>query len=248
FNIYGNGIGSLTSRVIRSFNFVEIRYCKLSEAGVGVGMIGSACVINDVFIKNTVRGINGGFVSDTSNYNISNCIILLSDENSYGITVSLGGTYHITNNIILFKGTNGLTQGISVGAPRSVYIYNNLISGFSYRSIYFDIVIDTAFVKNNVLINSGAAISSSGNKIYTNNLVLSNNYFGIDQIGGGFIDSDYNLFWNNVFDFFNASSYGDSDRVADPMFVKDTLPNPQLDFDYHLQAFSPGIDAGNPEI
>jgi hypothetical protein len=32
------------------------------------------------------------------------------------------------------------------------------------------------------------------------------------------------------------------------MFVKDTLPNPQLDFDYRLQAYSPGIDAGNPDI
>ncbi len=36
--------------------------------------------------------------------------------------------------------------------------------------------------------------------------------------------------------------------VRDPMFVKDTLPNPNLDFDYHLQAFSPGIDKGEPNI
>src|SRR5690606_11100889 len=49
-------------------------------------------------------------------------------------------------------------------------------------------------------------------------------------------------------DFFSKPAYGDSDRVADPMFVKDTLPNPQLDFDYHLQAFSPGIDKGDPDI
>ena len=32
------------------------------------------------------------------------------------------------------------------------------------------------------------------------------------------------------------------------MFIKDTIPNPQLDFDYHLQAYSPAIDAGNPDI
>jgi hypothetical protein len=58
---------------------------------------------------------------------------------------------------------------------------------------------------------------------------------------------DYNIFWNNENDLYGLT-YGDSDKVADPMFVKDTLPNPQLDFDYHLQAYSPGIDAGDPNI
>jgi len=32
------------------------------------------------------------------------------------------------------------------------------------------------------------------------------------------------------------------------MFVKDTLPNSDLDFDYHLQAYSPGINRGDPNI
>ena len=43
-------------------------------------------------------------------------------------------------------------------------------------------------------------------------------------------------------------SYGDNDIVADPMFVKDTIPNAGLYFDYHLQAYSPAIDAGDPKI
>ena len=32
------------------------------------------------------------------------------------------------------------------------------------------------------------------------------------------------------------------------MLVKDTIPNSQLDFDYHLQAYSSGIDKGDPNI
>src|SRR5690606_29119758 len=121
-----------------------------------------------------------------------------------------------------------------------------LISGFGH-SINFDTVIDTAYVDN--IINSyGGSIVSSGNKIFVNNTILSKNFVGINQLGSGFIISNYNLFWENGIDFFSKPAYGDSDRVADPMFVKDTLPNPQLDFDYHLQAFSPGIDKGDPDI
>lgn len=55
------------------------------------------------------------------------------------------------------------------------------------------------------------------------------------------------MFWKNGLDL-DGTTYGDSDRVADPMFVKDTLPNAELDFDYHLQAFSPAIDKGDPNI
>jgi hypothetical protein len=51
----------------------------------------------------------------------------------------------------------------------------------------------------------------------------------------------------------NESNYigvtpGDSDFVADPMFVKDTIPDSNFNFNYHLQAFSPAIDKGNPNI
>ncbi|HSL89470.1 MAG TPA: hypothetical protein VK870_09220 [Ignavibacteriaceae bacterium] len=246
FNIIGKGENTVGTRCIQFYNFLEIKNCKIIETELGLGSVGSDIVAESVLMDK----IKGGFsLFGNSNNYISKCIVLLNQQNSIGIGVGFApnGTYFITNNIIIFTGTNpqGTRIGISVGAPGSVHIYNNLISGFG--AIYFDTVIDTAFVKNNVLIH-GAGISSSGNKVYTNNLALANNYFGIDQIGGGFIDSDYNLFWNNVFDFFNTTNYGDSDIVADPMFIKDTLPNPQLDFDYHLQAFSPGIDAGDPNI
>src|SRR5690606_9267431 len=88
---------------------------------------------------------------------------------------------------------------------------------------------------------------SSGNSIYVNNVILTKNGRGLFQQGSGFISSNYNLFWENVLAV-DGTNYGDSDRVADPMFIKDTLPNPQLDLDYHLQAFSPGIDKGDPDI
>src|SRR5690606_35861415 len=153
--------------------------------------------------------------------------------------------YYITNNIILFTCTNSLNHGIAIGAPRRVYIYNNLISGFG-RSINFDTVIDTAFVKYNILAYGGS-LHSSGNRIYVNNTILTKNGRSSFQQGSGFISSDYNLFWGNGLDV-DGTADGDSDKVANPMFVKDTLPNSDLDFDYHLQAYSPGINRGDPNI
>ncbi|MDR3666810.1 MAG: T9SS type A sorting domain-containing protein, partial [Ignavibacteriaceae bacterium] len=61
------------------------------------------------------------------------------------------------------------------------------------------------------------------------------------------ITSDYNIFWNNQNDLY-VFNYGDSDRVVDPMFVKDTVPSLQSEYDFHLQAFSPGIHKGDPSI
>jgi hypothetical protein len=84
------------------------------------------------------------------------------------------------------------------------------------------------------------------------NLILGNNIFnkvgtGIDTYGPQ-TRSDYNLYWQVNQLITGQPFIGDSNVFADPMFVKDTLPNPQLDFDYHLQAYSPAIDAGNPAI
>src|SRR5690606_36468568 len=43
-------------------------------------------------------------------------------------------------------------------------------------------------------------------------------------------------------------TYGDSDIVADPMFVNDTIPTANGGYDFHLQKYSPAIDKGDPAI
>ena len=40
----------------------------------------------------------------------------------------------------------------------------------------------------------------------------------------------------------------DSDIVADPMFVNDTIPTANGSYDFHLQKYSPAIDDGDPTI
>src|SRR5690606_13575627 len=102
--------------------------------------------------------------------------------------------HHITNNTIIFTGSSNPGSGISVGAVKKIYIYNNLISRFR-RGIHFDTVLDTAFIKNNIFTYS-RGFRSSYNIIITNNDIFSNNIVGIEELESNFINTDYNLFWN----------------------------------------------------
>jgi hypothetical protein len=240
FTITGYGASILTEKK------VLVRNCRLTEGQYGISISGTSSIAENLIIENISIGSYSSCIADTCETYILNSLFILDNFDSRGIQTGIGGELHITNNIMLFTGTSSFNHGISVGAPKNVYIYNNLISGFGH-SIYFDTITDTAYIKNNVFSYGGSLISL-GNRIYTNNIVLFKNVIGLRHLGaGGFVRSDYNLFWQNGIDL-DGTSYGDSDRVANPMFVKDTLPNPQLDFDYRLQAYSPSIDAGNPDI
>ena len=66
------------------------------------------------------------------------------------------------------------------------------------------------------------SIQSDGNYVVVNNVILQKNKVGID--GDSRLKSDYNLFWENNLNL-SGITYGDSDMVADPMFVNDTVTN-----------------------
>ena len=246
FNIYGKANGTGTGIYsIMNLPTISVTNCNISETGRGISAAG---LIADKIIMNNLRS---GFINagnpNSENY-ITNCIIILNMENSNGISLPgpSGANYHITNNIILFTGTdNFMPRGILVDKPKTVDIRNNIISGFGIN-IQFELNIESAIVQNNNLLYSrGSGLNSINDDVIIGNTILKN---GGSGIWGSPIQSNYNLFWNNQLNYGSSANPGDSDRVANPMFVKDTLPNPQLDFDYRLQAYSPAIDAGNPDI
>ena len=55
-------------------------------------------------------------------------------------------------------------------------------------------------------------------------MVFSKNNIGIDNYRTS-NKFDYNIYWKNNHNFRTINAQGDSDIVADPMFVKDTIPN-----------------------
>src|SRR5690554_111091 len=249
FNILGRG-ESYLGRAIRSntlYNTLIIKNCIISESGVGIET-GADIVASNLLMINLTRGIN--LYGESTNH-ISNCILILNNQNSKGFAIGFApnGIYNITNNIILFTGIdNHLGYGIAIMAPRKVYIFNNLISGFTHN-IFTDDPTDTIFIKNNVLAYDQWGILGSADIIKTNNLIISKNSKGIES--DNYLTSDYNLYWDNIENIIPVGTslvFGDSDRIADPMFIKDTIPINESNYDFHLQAYSPGIDEGNPEI
>ncbi|GIK22682.1 MAG: hypothetical protein F9K42_00730 [Ignavibacterium sp.] len=248
FNIYGKGLNTIQTAAVTALKYFEIKYCRISEASDGVALINSANVVN-LIVTNCLAGLGLAPISDTCKVFIDNNLFLLNNESAKGIATGVFGIYYIRDNIILFTGINNPGKGISIGAPRKVYIENNLISGFG-SNIYIDVIIDTAFIKNNILSYNKigwplGSIQSDGNYVIVNNVILPNNKVGVD--GDSRLKSDYNIFWENNLNLVGIT-YGNSDIVADPMFVKDTIPTANGNYDFHLQKYSPAIDKGDPNI
>ncbi len=249
FNIWGRGIGSYSYAVAYQDLALSIKNCRISRTGYGVVSIGNAGVSAYNIILETIT-VHGFGLFNNNNNIISNCLVLLNTEQSSGIYIggpNPNAIYTIMNNMILFTGIRNPGQGIYIGLAQKVYIYNNLISKF-LENIYVDGIADTVFIKNdNLCYSNYTSVFTDGAtyNIIVNDINLTKNNIGIN--GGTQTKSDYNIFWKNNLNLYNVN-YGDSDMVRDPMFVNDTLPNAQLDFDYHLQAYSPGIDKGDPAI
>ena len=250
FNIMGkgNGIGDAAIRNFQALNLLSIKSCKIQEARIGIGWVSilstSLFVAENLHLNNLTRGF--GISGEGNNY-ILDCVMVLQNEGATGISIgfSPSGDYYITNNIILFTGTSFLEKGIFIDRPRKVFISDNIINGFG-NNIDVDINIESAVIRNNVLLNSkGSSVSSINDDALIENVIIKDGGIGI---WGAPIQSDYNIFWGNQLNYGNFANPGDSDKVADPMFVKDTLPTPVGNYDYRLQAYSPAIDAGNPDI
>ena len=152
FTIYGKG-ENFSSSVIWADQFLEIKNCRLSDAGLGIGILSNSSIVDKVIMTKLKRAYNTACLSGNCISYISNCIINLNRNDAQAIFLDFRGEYSFTNNIILFTGNqNNVYSGIFIHADR-INISNNLISGF-HPNIFVHRIIDTAFVTNNILTNS----------------------------------------------------------------------------------------------
>jgi hypothetical protein len=91
------------------------------------------------------------------------------------------------------------------------------------------------------------------NVYVTNSVNISNNIIKDSKTGlvirNKPLLSNYNLFWQNRYNTYGQPLIGDSNFInIDPMFVNDTVVSLTNNWDYHLQAYSPAIDKGDPSI
>jgi hypothetical protein len=250
FCIYGKGY-NIGDAAIRGNNPVEINNCTFRYARICMSLANYSVIAKNLIILDSRRGLSLASALNP-NYEISNCFINLYNENSTGIAIGFAGnaTGIIKNNLIIYSGTDNLGNGILLGSIKDVVIQNNLISGFLY-SIFFDIINESSNILNTILTNNlrnqnaGASVWSQNDNLKIHNTIFQNNKIAIV---GGDITADYNLFWENNQNINGTIALGDSNLYVDPMFVKDTIPTANGNYDFHLQAYSPAIDKGDPNI
>ncbi len=234
-----------------------IENCKIDSTQYGVSTTQNTLITNTIF---NVVTTGESIISYEDYYKFStiNCyfnLVLLNTGGCEGIENTIGGgQYEIRNNIIT---TNedyyDVYYGINISTNNKAVIINNLISGFA-SSIHAlatgDGSTDTSFVINNTLINPtnvGIATGNNGKYFVLKNNIITQCKHAVYSYGSpGY--SDYNLFFNLSRGMYNGMTAGANDRIADPMFVNDTVPLVGNLYDYRLQKYSPGIDAGDPNI
>jgi hypothetical protein len=161
------------------------------------------------------------------------------ETKSRGIEKALNARPIIENNVILFRPYGG--TAIFLSTSDSAKILNNLMigSGISnYGVQYLQIV-------NNYIAGFTGVGMLIGSQNTIKNNVITNTVRGIEAWGSQNLILQYNNLWKNEINYYGFTA-DTTNTSANPMVVNDDTTQGGLDF--HLQMFSPLIDAGDPTI
>ncbi len=218
---------------------------KITNCWIGIfaGKYGMV-VDNNISSYNTV-GISTGFAGDGL---IMNNTIT---HNELGINLFYGSGYSIVKNIISYSGYD---KPISGHIMDSLLIQNNLITDmsteFSFPAIYLsNHGASKVMAANNTLCvdeKYGGIFISKINSDIKNNIIANTSCAVKADSPSCYVTASYNDLWNNTQNYYASggavidTSLG-GNIYQDPMFV-------DPDSDFHLQKYSPCIDAGDPNI
>ncbi len=244
FTVKGKGAGlSNTTGIGVSLANQKILFCKITNTLVGIGLSWSSTIISHCFIISDLAYSTYCSI-DTCNPSIKNSVIIVTVNSPYPTGLSINNGNNIAfNNIIYgnFGSFIGIESGPFFNASENL-ILNNTVSGFNRNIDGY--ATDTAIVENNISSYAGERGYTINSKTgMRNNISIYNN---IGVVGPTSTNSDYNLYWQNNTN--TTDQLAEHDIVVDPMFVKDTIPVYSGTYDYHLQKYSPAIDAGDPGI
>jgi hypothetical protein len=222
-------------------------YCFNIRTGIGIANSNSIVRKNEIFILTNTGGVSCIHITafDDSYQPIidSNYIVSILGN---GIRKSIGASPIIKNNFIQFVQYG--SQAMYLSTSVSSKVYNNLILIGTAQSGIYNYNVLNLEVMNNYLLGSETN-SPQGMYVWSPNIVknnvISNTVQGIGAGGTQNLLVKYNNFWNN-----NTNAVGfipdTTNLTVDPMVVNVDTTQGQLDF--HLQMFSPLIDAGDPNI
>ena len=231
-NRIGFGISYLVSGSDSIHQQGIIKNNKISNAGFAIRLYDASIFITNNLIENTDDGIrviafNPVFDTIYNNY--------MFDIYNLGIYTEISARIIAYNNTIICNDNYG--EGISFGSLSGSEAFNNLIL-FPRAGIY-----SNPFYKkitNNLIIGGleyGASLQE--NDYMENNLIINGDE-GFYHFTPGYTVK-YNNSWNNNYNYYGFTP--DSTNLSvEPMFVDEDS------MDYHLQMYSPLIDAGDPSI
>jgi hypothetical protein len=179
------------------------------------------------------------------------------ETNLFGITSILGPrSLTVTNNIVVVIDPQEGSGILIATSTDTAKVYNNLIMAKEFPTNLGGIITSNPprYVYNNLIFGNpesdGTGIMVNGTNLnlvkILNNLIVGGQY-GIysDNNPSGTVPAYYNNIW--MTDIKARGFTLDSTNISvDPMFVNEDTTQGQLDF--HLQMFSPLIDAGDPSI
>jgi Periplasmic copper-binding protein (NosD) len=230
-----NGHTSISLRQSSS----SVRRNIIQNFEVGISLTNSESLIANNQLINVKRGIL--IDAFTGNYypivqdNVISCELR-------GVNIQFNSRPIIRNNIIFLNGDGA--NGYAGGGSDTAWVYNNLIvspGNFDFTRGLSNTIVPTIEF-NNFLIGNftyRGIIAVNFNIIKNNNIM--NSPRGIIQEPDDSPVIQYNNSWNNTINY--AGFTPDSTNLSvDPMIInEDSL-------DFHLQMFSPLIDAGDPDI
>jgi hypothetical protein len=254
FNIFGKSSENdvnIQAIVVEDYHNLNMNNCSISFAHKGIHLSRSSGILENVVIKDARVGIMTFCSSiDTCKPILKNSVIIIHKDGENAWYSSIRGRPTITNNIFVTDGFNiqRAPDGINHQWPNLV-LKNNLISGFRHNNFVRGYPIE---IINNVFSDQGRNTLNTGylERIQIDAKIRNNIFINNGNVINATAqpDIDYNIFWNNSgYNINSPYQLGQNDIIADPMFVKDTLGF-TFNADYHLQMFSPAIDAGDPDI
>jgi hypothetical protein len=254
FNIIGKGRADMNYKGIYAPS-ADIFDCKISNCYDAIYFSKSSRTIKNVIMDDVMTGVFTFCMSDTCQPKLYNSVIIIHKNGDEAWLSYDGGQPTIENNIFVTEGRSGGSyspNGIDYAfrGHKKLILRNNLFSGFKLN-LLVNTANDSVIILNNIFTDQGGKASIMqvlhglrSNYKVRNNIIMNNDYaiYALSQP-----DMDYNLFWNNNHIINSPYQLGANDIIADPMLMKDTLGF-TFQADYHLQKFSPAIDAGDPEI
>jgi hypothetical protein len=209
------------------------------RGGINVWTSNSIVRKNEIYILTDQVGVGIDIAALSANYTPlidSNYIMTIH----HGIETSLGARPIIKNNFIF--ATTGITSGIG----GNLKIFNNKIyAEVGYEGIYGNGSY-RKIINNHVAGNFlSYGISHVGPGDTVKNSIVTNSGGGISVWNNQNVTIKYNNTWENEINYSGFTP--DTTNISvNPMLVNDDSTQGKLDF--HLQMYSPLIDAGDPNI